>query len=411
MDNYNKYKKYFPELSEETLNNMPEELLKELMETRQEEVVEENKESEATPSDNTVLEVIQKEEEPVVDNKPKEEKEPVIEEGIPKEFIKKQKAKKEAVMQDAFDSETGDIKINNTTPFSFVENTYNKFVEKNLMSTYHVILPISGYSTSLRGMTIAEQDFLKNSLESENVLLERLRKTIYNCMKETSVKMTYKEFLANTESTEISILMFGIMLKTFGKIKDYSFVCNKCGTKNIMDNFDIENFVTIKTELTKSIFRDIENPELAIAAFEGSKLKKYRKRVRLDNSKLVVELAFNNLLKDSKLERLFSAEEKKLSLYSVMTLLNAIYIPIFSKEDETVVESYAEVKAPKQMFNFLNKITKSDKDSIIDTVEEELSKFRITYETKRECSNIECRHEQVIEFNPIENFFKALLAD
>lgn len=461
MTNYDKYKKFFPELSPETLNQMPEELILEIIETNRSENnnantdnaintdvnanadiektnienninanikesnnainTDNNKEVNAeeifnrrkkTSKTNTTKEVTNKESELTIeDNKQEVKTEKFINNDNNDIITTDNNIDNSNVndndLDDVFDPNTGEIKINNNIPMAFVENNYNKYINDNLMSTYHIILPISGYSASVRGMTIAEQDYLKNSAESETELLERLRRTIYNCIQQSSIKMTYDQFLANTESSEVSILLFGIMIKTFGKLKNFEYVCNKCESKNSITNFPIEDFVTIHSDEVKAIFQNIEtNPE---EAFSNSKLKIYKKRIRLNDSKLVVELGFNSLYKDTKLERLFNKEEKELSLYTVMTILNALYIPIFDENNKNRIVSYAEVKAPRQMFNFLMKITKNDKDEIIKTVEEELKKYRITYETEQVCSN--CGNRQQIEFSPIENFFLALFLE
>lgn len=92
-----------------------------------------------------------------------------------------------------------------------------------------VILPQTGRSVNVRGLTVGETSKIRGSLVTPASSIPIINKCIWNCIEDKPQDyITYDSFLKNTTIRDREVLLFGVFQTTFNKEKDISTRCRQC---------------------------------------------------------------------------------------------------------------------------------------------------------------------------------------
>lgn len=350
--------------------------------------------------DNVEKELNGRPEEPVVDTQETISKEVGVEET--KEIVKEVVT---TIKKDLFNLTVVDA------PVSTVKMNYDAFLSKTLKSTYYVVLPVSGYSANVRGMSVEELDSVKTSSTSNEDRMDILSRIIYSCILDTSVgKMTFETYVENTAQTELPILLFGIMIKTFGHINTINYKCGSCGEVNKGINLDLNSLMQIKTDKVTEIMRLIDLKEEPEKFIKDSLLKTLDIRFELPESKIVVSAKFGNLEKDITLTRFrkhLNIKDGNL-IAELLHFVDSLFIPVFDKSGTQESGNYAMYTKTADIYNYLKNMSLEDLRVFAKEMSA-LDDYQINFNRKINCTH--CRKENDISVDIIPNFYYSIFQE
>lgn len=411
------WKIYLPNLSEDSLKQIPEEILEQLVEdvpqediTKFEDSYIEKFELDITP---TALTPKTNEEEPEnlesFFDKFEEVNAMEPEDVTGNDEEKPLEIEKEKIVEpkrtDLFNLPLVDA------PVSTVKMNYDAFLAKTLKSTYFVILPISGYSANVRGMTVEELDSVKTSATSNEDRMDILARIIYSCILDTSIgKMSYDSYILNTAQTELPILLFGIMIKTFGHINTINYKCNSCGTTNKDINLDLNSLMQIKTDKVTDIMRKIDLKEEPEKYIKESLLKTLDVRFQLPKSRVVVSAKFGTLEKDvslSKFKKHLSIKDGNL-VADLLHFVECIFVPVFDKSGTEESGNFAKYTKTTDIYHYLKDMALEDLRVFASELAV-LDDYQINFNREINCTH--CRAKNEISVDIIPNFYYSIFQE
>lgn len=409
---YEKYHTKLPDLTEETLNNMPEELIESIIindemsgVSGEDTPIEESMESAVEAVKPTTDEAPTAVDEKVLDTSAetisKEDPATVIESVKKEAPILKEEPVAQAVKENL------KIPIVEKTSADAFSN-YQQYLNRTIRSSYFVVLPLSGYTADVRGLTIEEIDTLQESYEDFYAMKLRTKEIIFNCIQKSSVPLDFERFKAITAISEIKILLFGILIKTFGKINNFDFNCSHCGDKNSI-TVDLNSVLRVETETTLTKINAIqkaEDPELCVTEAVKNKIQ----QIFLPDTKILLEAQIPNFSKEDEVLKFFRDRNKSIensTLYSYLTLVKTLYIPYISPEGEII--GYTPIISTEESYNYLNNMTKPDKDAFLEKIQE-LDQFDVSFAVEKiPCKS--CGKPNKVNFDVAENFITTVLIE
>lgn len=289
-----------------------------------------------------------------------------------------------------------------------VELAYNNYIKKRVRSTYFVVLPVSGYTASVRGLTIEEIDSIKSSYEDYFTSKDRIKDLIFGCIQSSSIPITdLNKFKEITSITEFKLLLFGIIIKTFGAVNNLEYTCGSCKSKNI-SKVDINSILMVKDDELKGLIDTIMRSTDPQKEVDDSVLSKV-KRFELPDTKIVVDIAIPSFKRDSEITTFFRMANKAIeesSIFNYMSLIKKMYIPHIQNDEIT---GYITVNSNESKYNHINHFTKKDRETI-NKVVSSYTKYDIDFVAEGlTCKK--CGEKNKIEFNVIENFLVAVLTE
>ena len=287
-------------------------------------------------------------------------------------------------------------------------NSYNRYLKGIVRSTYMVTLPVSGYTAHLRGLKIDEVDSIKSSFEDNIRLKERLNELTYACIEKSTAEFkSYDEFLENTAAGELEILMFGMMIKTFGVINNYAYKCGNCGHQNTI-TINLNNVVRVNNDSALATIDDINSSENPKELYMNSNLRN-SVRVQLPVSLLVLDLKLPSLKKEMSAMKFFKSTTNESSrLFILSSVIDKMFIPYFGNGDTPI--GFTEVNAMGERAEYINTLTKEDRD-VIESNLDEISKHRVDFRlSETKCGS--CSHiSEGANLDITENFMISILTE
>ena len=415
-----------PNIPAEAINNMPRAIVENLADEYAQMMKDEGKEAIAAETEvvdsiedllNEVdLDITDEDEElieEVLDEEP--EVEEVVEEKKPKVKIKALEEKSEVKEQPVEKKSSVPQEINldnlnivNVNSMDAI-NSYNRYIKKKIRSTFFVALPASGYTASMRGLNIEEVDSIRNSFDDNYEAKERIKELAYACIEKSSVNFaSYAEFLEGTALMELDILLFGIMVKTFGMVNEFNHTCSSCGTSNSL-RVNLNNVVRIDNDTSLKKIEEIQTSNNPREQFNTSIVRALHK-VYLPDSKIVLELKVPTLSTEKEKVNFFRKSSKKNStrLFTYANVIHGMYIPYFDVNDEVMDTPYGftKVNSMDEIIENINLFSKEDRD-VIESALTDFYKFRVDFKLEDvECSK--CNHKSTLEFDIQENFILSI---
>lgn len=290
------------------------------------------------------------------------------------------------------------------------QKSINRYMGRRVFSTYMVVLPISGYSANMRGLKIDEVDSIRSSFEDDFELLERVKELTYACMETNSAGFkSYEEFLEGTSKTELEILLFGMMVKTFGHINEFNVHCRSCKKDNTL-RLNMNEIIRIDNPEAITQINRIKEAEDG-AAFQKQSTLYDVERVQLPESKIVLDIRIPSIGRESSTQRVFRNMDKNQTtrLFYLMNITDRFFLPHFNDDESEEPDGYIEITTPIDIMNYLNVLETEDRKVIDDTVDSMILqevKFRVE---KVPCKS--CGAENDIRFDIIPNFFRSVLIE
>ena len=291
---------------------------------------------------------------------------------------------------------------------SSVMMNYDNFLSKTTKSTYYVILPVSGYTANVRGMTVSELNANKTSSTSKEDRIDTLYKTVYNCIVDSSIgKFSFSKFVAMTAQTEVSLLLFGIMVKTFGSINTISFNCRHCNTVNDNINMDLNSLIQIKSDILRETLQLVDLKENPKSNIENSLLEKLDVRFELPVTKVIVSAKFSPLSKDNEV----AVFKKKMEIdddniiAELLHFVSRVYVPVLDKSGEHTNGKYASFTTTRDIYHFLKDMPLEDLKHFSRELNP-LNEYTISFSKSVAC--VKCSEKSDVTVDIIPNFFYSI---
>ena len=296
---------------------------------------------------------------------------PKVEPGL-KQIIKE-------VEEDEDDEDLFNLPIMNVSTMHAHDN-YIKHVNMNV-ATYEVVLPQSGYSAKMRGLTADEIDVLRNSINtSYQSSREDLTKIVFNCIRETGLKQfTLSDFENYTSLLDFNILLFGILHQTYGALNSFDFTCPHCSNsfkRDIVTN----SLIQVKSQDASDAVVNIQHAKDKNEAFKKSLLRNYRKRLRIPESDIIIEIGLANIVRDKTIGSYFSRlsdKEKNTRKFFLTSIITKLLLPQYDINGG--VAGYAEVTSPSEIYSYLDDVKSKSYNKIIPKINKILDKYTIAF--------------------------------
>ena len=290
-------------------------------------------------------------------------------------------------------------------------NSYMRFLKKRIRSTYYLILPNSGYTASVRGLDIEEIDALRNSFTDHYEYKKAIKETIFRCIEESSVHFENIDQFANaTAILDLEILLFGIMVKTFGNVSNFAYKCTSCEKDNRM-SVDLNSIVMIKNDVTRDIMNNIETSEDPQKPFLESKVRDFE-RIKLPDTQLMIDIGVPTLTNEESTLKAFRSSGKQFEesrLFVYMNTVKDLFMPYFRREDDEEPSGYTKVTNKMEIYNLLRNMTKKDRD-VFDKALEKFYNIDVNFKISN-CKCSSCSKDNEVDFNIVENFIQSILVD
>lgn len=286
---------------------------------------------------------------------------------------------KEVDDDDDEDEDLYDVPIVNVSSMHAHDN-YKKHISMNV-STYEVVLPQSGYAAKMRGLTADEIDVLRNSINmSYQSSREDLTKIVFNCIRSTGLKrFNIKDFEDSTSLLDFNILLFGILHQTYGALNSFDFTCPHCSSafkRDIVTN----SLIQVKSQEASDAVIDIKNSRDREETFKNSLLRTYRKRMRIPETDIIIEIGLANIVKDKTIGSYFSRltdKEKNTRKFFLTSIITKLLLPQYDINGG--VAGYVEVTSPSEIYEYLDDVKSKSYNKIIPKINKLLEKYTISF--------------------------------
>jgi len=268
--------------------------------------------------------------------------------------------------------------------------------------TEKILLPISGYTAYISGLTMLDKTVIRNTGKNEYEVNNKLYRMIYNHIVEIEPKKPdFETWKKMTAFNDAKILMYGLYAATYRNGNEFTIKCDntdiECGTE-IKVSTDPESILQVEDENIHSKIYDITTK---VKTFEDvSKVSELgsSKKIKLPKSNLIIEVKNPSLQDHLDMIRQFPRENKKFKdlgeIYDLVMFTNSIYMVNVEETKATgklcVYPPYTKVEEFMQIYS--SKIDISEDELLAKGLNELLMKYMIQYEIpKFNCTS--CGHE------------------
>lgn len=247
---------------------------------------------------------------------------------------------------------------------------------------YEVITPQTGNSFHVRSLNVQEEERLKASLVTPSKINDHLNKCLFDSMVVKPDGMgTYDEFLKGTTLKDRDALLYGLYHITYEDIRNYDVTCGSCRK---------DYAITVKASSTFEI-----NP------YPGEDILSKRITVDLPLSTGVTATIRQPTLYDESiaLKSMGIGVSTNMDLMTeTLILVNFQQNPedgdsIVYSEREDVMDAYKSLPA-------------KDKRAIYAKYKDEFGRYGILLQMTSNC--IHCGHNEVMDVDLVENFFRMV---
>ena len=307
--------------------------------------------------------------------------------------------KEESVQESVDNSNLNALRLKKVDNNSADKNTTRLFSDvlkkkKNKAFRTKVVLPNSGYSASIIGLSSPEMRNYNDTLSGLDLFgqLEFKYKTLFEKIVETSIgEMDFDTFLKRTALLEYEILNYGLFSSTFPEKSTYPWRCAKCGSET---QFTYENKAYLdthendsekKAEVLAAMRKVLKGEAInAKELFDDSETAN-NYRVLLKDSKIIVELRHPTLY-DQLYDTVANTDQQLIenneALINLMPFISAVYFPTNEEVENVPVEQleYLKLTTVSDKINALNIVDDADDDALSSAIEKNiLSKYVITF--------------------------------
>lgn len=287
------------------------------------------------------------------------------------------------------------------------------FKENNIVPTYEVILPQSGYIARVRGMKVHEIDKLKNSIAGgANNFRQIINEIVFGCIVDTGLRSFNRDsFLENTSNLDYEVLLYAIYHQTFGPLNDFTKNCPQCAT-TFNQKLATNALIKQTTPDVKALIQEIQLATDKDEMFRNSFLHRFEKIIQVPGSDLRLKIRMSNLIRDKRITETFmklSDEEKSTRRFSLSCLVDTLFLPQYDEvqKDENgnrKVLGWVEITSPLEIYRLIADIKAEAMNKILVAANKLGDRYRIIFATP-EVNCPECgKHIESEPFNLVDHF-------
>lgn len=248
---------------------------------------------------------------------------------------------------------------------------------------YEIVTPQTHLSFSLRSLNVQDEEKLKGSLMTPTKITEHLNRALYEMSvgKPESIK-DYKLFLESVTLKDRDAILYGLYHVTYEEIRNYDIRCSNCKkeysiTVNASSMFNYNPYPSTDI-LTKRNRVDLPKSPGVCAIIKQPTLAEEENAIKNLSSTpgLTIEIITETLIID-KFEKEIEGSSEKI-VYS-------------SRQD--VIDAYRSLPA-------------KDKRAIYEKYNDEFGQYGIQLKVKTFCTH--CGHEEIVNVDMVENFFRMV---
>lgn len=216
------------------------------------------------------------------------------------------------------------------------KSEFDKIIKRvTNIHTTNIVLPISGYTATMRGCSAYELISLIE--ENNNALLNAQQKwsLIHSKIESTSLgELSFNDFLLNTAAGDYNIFIYGLLCSTYPDDDTIPLTCEHC-KKEFDHKYSVKSLIRVeamKDRLKDAIMQTVDasvSTDTAKAAHENAPISQV-KRVKLPNSGIIAEVYVQSAydLINKSIKELTDNKDPKYNQASILsTLVRSFFIP------------------------------------------------------------------------------------
>lgn len=288
---------------------------------------------------------------------------------------------------------------------------FKSMLERKKKQSYFTkgILPVSGYTASLIGMSSPE---IRNASDVMGGLdrfgyLKYKYENIFKRITETSIgNMSFDTFLKRTALMEYEVLAYCLFNSTFPDTNEYPSVCPKCG-KRYSYKFDNKDFLNInldatdpdtkaKNEKVLSAMLNVLKGEVVNAQeiFDEADVNKLTRKL-LKDSMIIVELRHPTLWNQlyDVVDKLSDAVmDANPAITNILPFVSKVYFPDPDSNDSQNPD-YIELANPIHQVEALSQLSVTDDENLAKEINDKiLNQYVVSYSLKQPACP-QCKHK------------------
>lgn len=244
------------------------------------------------------------------------------------------------------------------------KSEFDKIIKRvTNIHTTNIVLPISGYTATMRGCSAYELISLIDG--NNNALLDAQQKwsLIHSKIESTSIgDLSFNDFLLNTASGDYNIFIYGLLCSTYPDDDTIPLTCEHC-KKEFEHKYSVKSLIRVeamKDRLKDAIMETVDasiSTESAKQVHENAPISQV-KRVKLPNSGIIAEVYVQSAydLINKSIKELADNKDPKYNQASILsTLVRSFFIPDPDEEG-----SYYEVDGAMDIAKTLYTLSEID---------------------------------------------------
>ena len=265
-----------------------------------------------------------------------------------------------------------------------LESAVARFANRNVKSPGFQVLALhTGFSTELTSLSFREINALQASLTDNYTQRYKMIQTVYNRMRNTTVNMTFDQFLKDTAYTDLNTLLYGLYAATYPDKHEFKAVCQnpECRKEVSFNRYPSDLVHNMKSKAVIRIKELLEAKKLDEARSENIVSRVERRE--LPESKVVVEIR-NPTLKDylnstqrHMQEEKRSKDDTNAALITIQMYLKKLFMPGTAVGE--VGQKYLPITNPAHVMNIVSSLGPKDGDALMKAIVFESGKYDVEY--------------------------------
>lgn len=253
---------------------------------------------------------------------------------------------------------------------------------------FEVITPVTGVSFNMRGLTVAQESALRDSLVSLPKRLAMINQTLFECAEDKRPPYdTLEGFERNLTSGDRSALIYGMFVTTHGEEQKYKFKCPRCGKE---------------FELTLRL-----SDYVKINAYKGNEnLLEKEVTVTLPVSGYKAVLRMPTLWDERQANMVRNVDKDIVEKMSSYIIVKKLIVPGTTIDPATKekVESEYVIDKTVEIYSTINTLPFSDNKKMFQTWKDNFGKYDVEVEVNNTCPD--CGNEFKNPLSLYDEFFR-----
>lgn len=310
--------------------------------------------------------------------------EQVISEVNTTDEIKKEEPKKELTPEEFLADlkvDLNNIELVEENPLTDIKN-FNFFL--NRKSKTQIVAIQSGYTAAVEGFDYSQINQLVNSTLDEYAMQLLLMQTIYSTINTTSVgKLSFEEWCNITSYYDLESFEYANYLETFPGDTSFSIECGSCH-QVINAKINNDRLICAKNDLTMERMNEILNNRNNAKAMLNKALVHTKKRVFLEDSKIIIDIKLPTIKKH--LDLLSSvnakAKEKARHILTLMLFFDGLYMLDIQETMNKKKPCYYKVEDRQKIATIVGKLTYNDSKHLSTIINEFIESQTVEFKIK-----------------------------